>query len=157
MKDVSEAGPARRTTSRARSLASRSVSDIRPSVQPVDARVGFLVPKAARAGGAPNRCKQQDGCDESKGSPHEDTRSADGCAPRAGAAQRALEHREGRTGSRDRGAPSGPRLGADDLELHVDVAPRRMRVGTDLLMCLFRKRGEFGLTDAPVLDRQLHR
>jgi hypothetical protein len=43
-------------------------------------------------------------------------------------------------------------LGALDLELNVDVAARRVRVGTDLLMCVPGERRKLRLREALVLD-----
>src|SRR5258708_2335681 len=48
-------------------------------------------------------------------------------------------------------------LTADRLERDIHVAARRMRVGTDFLMCLLHEHGEIGLSDALILDTNLHR
>ena len=48
-------------------------------------------------------------------------------------------------------------LTADHLERDIHVAARRMRVGTDFLVCFPRKRGEIGLSNALILDAHLHR
>ena len=44
-------------------------------------------------------------------------------------------------------------LSAHDLEPDVDVAARRVRVGTDLLMCVPGERRKLRLREALVLDR----
>jgi hypothetical protein len=46
-------------------------------------------------------------------------------------------------------------LTADHLERDVDVAARRMRVGTDFLVCFPHERGEIGLSNALILDVHL--
>src|ERR1700685_2139930 len=48
-------------------------------------------------------------------------------------------------------------LTADHLERDVHVAARRMRVGTDFLVCFPHEHGEIGLSNALILDLHLHR
>src|ERR1700730_15577975 len=73
-------------------------------------------------------------------------------------------HPEGRIGPGRSGfrVPRGwdhacPGSGSGDLELHVDVAARGMRIGADLLVRLARQRGQVGLRQAAILDPHLHR
>src|SRR5262249_46258525 len=49
-----------------------------------------------------------------------------------------------------------PLLSADDLQLDIDIAARRVRVGTDLFVRLLDGRGDFAFRETPILDRQLH-
>src|ERR1700722_9425596 len=48
-------------------------------------------------------------------------------------------------------------LTADHLERDIHVAARRMRVGTDFLVCFPHEHGEIGLSNALILDAHLHR
>jgi hypothetical protein len=48
-------------------------------------------------------------------------------------------------------------LTAGHLECHIDVAARRMRVGTDFLVRFPHEHGEIGLSNALILDVHLHR
>ena len=55
-----------------------------------------------------------------------------------------------------RPVPTPVELPAPDLDLHVDIAARRVRVGADFLVRFLRERREFSLRQARIYDLELH-
>jgi len=55
-----------------------------------------------------------------------------------------------------RSVPPPAKLPAPDLDLYVDVAPRRVRIGADFLVRFLGERREFGLRQTGIFDPQLH-
>jgi rare lipoprotein A len=55
-----------------------------------------------------------------------------------------------------RSVPSPLRLPAPDLDLYVDVAARRVRIGADFLVGFLGERRELGLRQARIFDPELH-
>src|SRR5262245_4993090 len=45
---------------------------------------------------------------------------------------------------------------AANLDLDINVAPGRVRIGADLVMCFLHESGEFGLGQAAILDVELY-